>query len=83
VVQRLEARYVTTYRCDEDWLSSLEETRKHFLAHIGEVEDREKLVAFFRRHDIPVPQVVDATKWKTEGSALLDKIQKRELILSP
>jgi hypothetical protein len=75
--------YVTTFRCDDHWLSSLDETRAHFLANLEHSEDREKFVAFFERHQLSGLGAADAAALKRDGLAILDKIRNKQIILSP
>ena len=75
--------YVTAFRCDDDWLTSLDETRKHFLANLGHAEDRDKFVAFFQRHNVVGLKSSDAAQLKSDGLEILNKLQKTQLVLSP
>lgn len=75
--------YVTTFRCDDDWLSSLDETRAHFLASVEKPEDRARFVAFFERHQLSGLDASNAAVLRREGLALLDKIRAKQIILSP
>lgn len=75
--------YVTTFRCDDDWLSSLDETRAHLLANLEHPADREKLVAFFERHQLSRLDAADAAAFKRDSLAILDKIRNKQLVLSP
>jgi len=75
--------YVTTFRCDDDWLSSLDETRAHFLASVEHPEDRARFVAFFARHQLSGLDASDAAALRSDGLALLDKIRAKQIVLSP
>ena len=75
--------YVTTFRCDDDWLSSLDETRAHFLASVEHPQERAKFVAFFERHQLSALDGSDPAALRREGLALLDKIRTKQIVLSP
>jgi hypothetical protein len=78
-----EGDYVTTFRCDDDWLSSLDETRAHFLAGVEHPQDRAKFVAFFERHQLSGLDASDAAALRRDGLALLDKIRAKQIVLPP
>jgi hypothetical protein len=75
--------YVTTFRCDDDWLASLDETRAHFLSSVEHAEDRAKFVAFFERHRRSGLDAADAAALRRDGLSLLDKIRAKQIVLSP
>jgi hypothetical protein len=75
--------YVTTFRCDDDWQASLSETRVRFLAHLDDADERSRFVAFFARHGIDGLDADDRERLQRDGSALLDQIARRQVVLSP
>jgi hypothetical protein len=77
-----ERDYVTTFLCDADFHVSLEETRHHVSANANDAADRARFAAFFERHQLPG---VDAASpaYKHDALAILDKIEKRTLVVSP
>jgi len=77
------ANYITTFRCDDDWLSSLDETRAHFLASVEHPQDRARFVAFFERHKLSGLDASDPAVLRRDGLVLLDKIRARQIVLSP
>lgn len=64
-------------------LSSLDETRAHFLASLEHSEDREKFAAFFERHQLFGLAAAEAAALKRDGLAILDKIRNKQIVLSP
>lgn|SRR4051812_20778272 len=75
--------YVTTFRCDDDWQASLSETRVRFLAHLDDAGERSRFAAFFARHGIDGLDADDRERFKRDGSALLDQIARKQVVLSP